>query len=50
MLDDLMMLSKGRDSAEQARIRELGAKKYATKDPGFIIIQEVCRERCCKRW
>lgn len=31
------MLSNGRDSAEQAKIREMVARGYAKKDPDFMV-------------
>jgi hypothetical protein len=38
------MLSNGRDSAEQANSRQMVVKGYAMRDPGFIIVYEVCIE------
>ena len=37
--NDLRMLSKGRDSAEQARNRQTLARGYATMDPAFMVVQ-----------
>lgn len=37
MLNDWMMLSKGRACADVARVRAMVARGYATTDAGFMI-------------
>ena len=48
MLNDWMMLSKGRACADVARVRAMVAKGYATKETGFMIVPDDalgCRYR-----
>ncbi|KAH8631086.1 hypothetical protein IG631_15663 [Alternaria alternata] len=50
MLNDWMMLSKGRACADVARSREMAAKGYTTTDPGFMIAQGCALGRRYRFW